>query len=194
MIRINLLPVRAEKRKENLRKHVLFIIGYLVCLAAVILSVHFSIITMERNARQRLEKVKKDIVEYDAKIKEVEGYKAKFADLADKIEIIRSLEEKQQGPARLLNELAVTIPEKIWIEKLSQDNGKFNFKGVAIDNQTIAKFMTDLENNPKFERVRLEVSKRDERGGIPLSAFSLEAFIEVPKPPAPPAQDTKKAG
>ncbi|TLN14564.1 hypothetical protein FDZ71_07810, partial [bacterium] len=173
MIRINLLPVRAEKRKENLRKHFLFIIGYLACLAAVILSVHFSIVTMERNAKDRLEKVKKEIIEYEAKIKEVEGYKAKFADLADKIEIIKSLEAKQQGPAKVLNELALTVPEKIWVEKVSQDNGKFTIKGMAIDNQTIAKFMTDLENNPKFERVRLEVSKREEKGGVVLSAFSL---------------------
>ncbi len=194
MIRINLLPVRAEKRKENLRKHFLFIIGYLACLAAVILSVHFSIVTMERNAKDRLEKVKKEIIEYEAKIKEVEGYKAKFADLADKIEIIKSLEAKQQGPAKVLNELALTVPEKIWVEKVSQDNGKFTIKGMAIDNQTIAKFMTDLENNPKFERVRLEVSKREEKGGVVLSAFSLEAFLEVPKPPAPPAQENKKAG
>lgn len=194
MIRINLLPVRAEKRKENLRKHVVFIAAYLICLAAVIMSVHLSLMAKEKDAAARLANVKAQIIEYEQKIKEVEGYKTKFADLAEKIEIISALEQKQTGPALILNEIAVTVPDKLWIEKFSQVRDKFSIKGFADENQTIALFMTELEKSRKFSKVRLDVTKRDEKSGISLKSFSLETYLETPKPAQDPNQGKKKAG
>jgi type IV pilus assembly protein PilN len=194
MIRINLLPVRAEKRKENLRKHVVFITAYLVCLAAVIMSVHLSLMAKEKDAAQRLANVKSQIIEYEQKIKEVEGYKTKFADLAEKIEIISDLEKKQTGPAMVLAEISSVVPDKLWIDKFSQVRDKYSIKGFADENQTIALFMTSLENSKKFNKVKLDLTKRDDKSGVTLKSFSLETFLETPKPPADPNQGKKKAG
>ncbi|PLX45730.1 MAG: hypothetical protein C0609_02420 [Deltaproteobacteria bacterium] len=183
MIRINLLPVRAARRKENLRKHTLFVIAYLVCVMALIASVHLSLQAASRNAKTRIAGLEKQIAEVDKKIKDVQDYKKMFADLVEKIEIISSLEAKQKGPARLLYNFARLVPEKIWIESMVFEGNKLKLKGLAFDNRTLALFMSGLEASESFEKVRLEVSEKVERSEVVMKSFRLETNVVNPNPP-----------
>ena len=181
MIRINLLPIRAEKRKENVRKHVLLVAAYLLAVAIVIAGLHMSILSRISDQQERIADQNKQIAELEVKIKEVEGYNKKLKDLTEKVNLIAGLEQKQRGPARVFLELARICPEKLWIEKMSDQNGLISLEGYAIDQQTIALFMTNLETSELFEKVRLKQTQKQEKGGTPLQNFSLETRVVLPK-------------
>lgn len=181
MIRINLLPLRAEKKKETLRQQGLIALGVVLLVGAAILGVHLTLGADIKDLRQRITDRKAEIARLQAVIGEVKEFRKKKRALEEKIAVIAGLEERQRGPSQVLHELAVLVPEKLWIESLKDTGGSLSLDGVAIDNQTIAQFMTKLETSPWFEGVRLEVTRQVARGGASLKSFSVKAAIVYPK-------------
>jgi type IV pilus assembly protein PilN len=193
MIRINLLPVRAEKRKQTLRKHLVFVGAYIACLILVLLSITFTLNNEISRTRSAIAQKKAEIERLDKLIREVEGYEAKIKDLAEKIGVIQALKMRQRGPARVFHELAQICPDKLWIEKLTDKAGLMTIEGYAIDNQTVAQFMTRMEQSPKFKDVRLTVTKQVDKGGVLIKSFVLNVQIVRPVPPAAPPPEAKQA-
>lgn len=193
MIRINLLPVRAEKRKQTLRKHLVFVGAYIACLILVLLSITFTLNNEISRTRSEIARKKAEIERLDKLIREVEGYEAKIKDLAEKIGVIQALKMRQRGPARVFHELAQICPDKLWIEKLSDKAGLMTIEGYAIDNQTVAQFMTRMEQSPKFKDVRLTVTKQVDKGGVLIKSFVLNVQIVRPATPAAPPPEARQA-
>ena len=185
MIRINLLPVRAEKRKENVRKQGVLIIAYVLVLLIVLVGVQLSQISLADGKKRVIEKQRADIVKLDQTIREVQNYNAKLTDLTDKLNVVIGLERKQRGPAKVFGELSKVTPEKIWIEKLSDNGGLITIDGWAIDQQTIAQFMMNLEASPLFERVKLKITKKAVKSGADLQSFIIETNVTAPPAPTP---------
>lgn len=181
MIRINLLPVRAEKKKEVVRNQALAAGGVALVLAVVVAAVHLTLGSHISETQAELSRTRAEITRLQVVIGEVKEFKKKKRDLEEKIEVISQLEERQRGPVRVLHELARVIPDQIWIERLKDSGGALSLEGVAIDNQTIARFMTDLEASPWFQGVRLEVTRQVNRGDVALKSFSIQASVAYPK-------------
>ncbi|NTU59497.1 MAG: PilN domain-containing protein [Deltaproteobacteria bacterium] len=181
MIRINLLPVRAEKKRESLRQQGVAAIGVVVLLAAVIAGVHLAVGADIRERNDQIEKRNAEIKRLQTVIGEVKEFKKKKRELEEKISVISGLEAKQTGPAKVLYEFAQLTPDKIWIESLKDNAGSLSLDGVAIDNQTIAQFMTRLETSSWFKGVRLDVTKQVTRGGSDLKAFTIKMNVVYAK-------------
>lgn len=181
MIRINLLPVRAEKKRESLRQQAILAVVILLVLGAGIVTVHLTLTGQIDDLEQRIASRRAEISRLKAIIGEVQEFKKKKRALEEKIQIIAKLEERQRGPSRVLHELATIIPEKVWIEKLKDSGGALSLEGIAIDNQTIARFMTSMEASPLFQGVRLEVTRQVNRGGVNLKSFAIRAGVVYPK-------------
>ena len=181
MIRINLLPIRAEKKKESLRQQALLSAVIVLLLAGGVTAVHWMLGTDIERQRESIVQRRAEISRLQAVIGEVKEFKKKKRDLEEKIEVIRRLEDRQRGPVRVLDELARIIPEKMWIERLKDAGGALSLEGVAIDNQTIAQFMTSMQESPWFGPVRLEVTRQVTRSGINLKSFSIRTSVVYPK-------------
>lgn len=181
MIRINLLPVRAEKKRESLRQQAILAAAVLALLGAGILGVHVTLGSDITDLEQSIAKRKAEISRLQKDIGKVAEYKKKKRDLEEKISVISGLEARQRGPSQILHELAVIIPEKMWLESAKDNGGSLSLEGVAIDNQTIAQFMTKLEASPWFEAVRLEVTRQVSRGSASLKSFSIKANVVYAK-------------
>jgi type IV pilus assembly protein PilN len=181
MIRINLLPVRAEKKRESLRQQSLVVVALAVLLVGGIVAVHMMLGNDIARQEADIAARKAEIARLDAKIGQVRQFKQKKRDLEEKIAVIATLEAQQRGPSQVFYELTQIIPEKLWIESLKDAGGSLSLQGVAIDNQTIARFMTRMEASQWFQGVRLEVTKQVARAGASLKSFSLTASIVYPK-------------
>jgi type IV pilus assembly protein PilN len=181
MIRINLLPVRAEKKKDALRQHALFAVGMLSILGAVIAGVHLALGSQVSDFERRIGERKAEIARLQAVIGEVREFKSKKKALEEKISVIAGLEQRQHGPAQVLYELAKLVPEKLWVESWKDAGGALSLEGVAIDNQTIAQFMTAMQASPWFSGIRLEVTRQATRGGADLKSFSIKASVTYAK-------------
>ncbi len=173
MIRINLLPVRAEKKKESIRQQLS--IGFLIIILALSVMAYLQISLSKRvdAVRQELTRVQEEISRYRKLMREVKAFKAKKEMLKKKIEIINELERKRGGPLMLLEDMSDLIPPTAWLESLVERDGVVEIKGIAADNETIAEFMRRLEASPHYDKVELIVTRKIERGGMGLKSFSI---------------------
>ena len=161
MIRINLLPVRAARRRENIRRQVSV---FVLCVFLTVSAMGYLTISMTRkisDLTDKIEAAQTDLKKYQALEKRVSKIKGELQKLHEKMDIIAKLEEKRAGPVQIMDALTgLVVAEKMWLTNLTEGGGNMNLEGVAMDNKTIADFMTRLEDSPYFNVVDLISSKQ----------------------------------
>ena len=175
MIRINLLPYRAARKKENIRIQVNVFLGsvFIVILLMVwfnaILGGHIKNLNAEiANTHEQVAKYKK----INAEIAEI---KKKLEVLDRKIKVIKSLEADRKAPVQNLDSLYQLLVEKrMWYNQILEKGDTFTLTGVALDNHTVADFMTRIEKSDRFQDVRLSSIKQYELKGKDLKLKQFE--------------------
>ena len=191
MIRINLLPFRAARKKENIRRQ-LMVYGLSVVLLFLVMGWTFIHLT---STLSDLKKEKDDIEvklkSYELTIKKIAELEKKIKEIRAKLEVIRELERNKTGPVHLLDEIATAVPrEKLWLSSMKETRGALTLTGTAMDNETIALFMTNLEKSEYISGVDLQSAKLRTIPEYKLNVadFVLEAktyaFKEKAAPPA----------
>jgi type IV pilus assembly protein PilN len=103
---------------------------------------------------------KKELATYAETTKKIEVLKKKIAEVRAKLNVIKELERKKTGPVLLLDELAMAVPkEKLWLTALDEKKGILTLNGTAMDNDTVALFMTNLEIAKHIVSVDLQTAK-----------------------------------
>jgi type IV pilus assembly protein PilN len=69
----------------------------------------------------------------------------------------------------------------MWLNTLKCQGAKLALEGVAVDNETIAQFMTNLEDSPEFENVELQFAEETKVEDYLFKKFSLTAIIKTIK-------------
>lgn len=161
MIKINLLPVRAARKKENIRRQVsifsLCVVFALCVMAYLTLSINHSISTVNED----IAVTQAELTKYEAIGKQVRKMKQELRKLEEKMNIIVKLEAGRTGPVRFMDELtSIVVPQKIWLTGLSETKDALKLSGMASDNKVIADFMTSLEKSSLFQKVDLVSSKQ----------------------------------
>lgn len=178
MIKINLLPVRAAKKKETLRQQISVAVMSLVMVLIIIGYLH---VTIGKRIEEVNAKIATDQAEL-AKTKEQIGEISKFKEtkkvLEDKLGVIESLKKGRGGPVKMMDDLSRVMPDKLWINSFKASGGNVSMDGVAIGNEIIALFMTDLEKSPYFKDIELIETAQVEQSGMKLKKFNLTGKLE----------------
>ncbi len=193
MIRINLLPLREAQRAVGRRQQIsMAVLG--VLLAIIVLMVPWylqqrQIAALEAEAAN----LQTEITKLEAQAKEVKDLDQKKADLQAKLKIIDELKQKRVGPVRILEDLSTAAPEKLWLTDFTDVGGSATINGMALDNQTIAIFMRQLQTSKYYFDVDLVETSQvtaAASGGIPFKKFTIKARLDYlgngGKPVAPP--------
>jgi len=160
MIRINLLPFRAARKKENIRRQISVFALSVVCLALLMGFVFLNFSRTVAALEADMSSKKKELATYAETTKKIQELKKKIAEVRAKLNVIKELESKKTGPVLLLDELSMAVPkEKLWLTDLSEKKGILTLKGTAMDNDTVALFMTNLENAKHVVSVDLQTAK-----------------------------------
>ncbi|WP_027357897.1 PilN domain-containing protein [Desulforegula conservatrix] len=160
MIRINLLPFRAARRKENIRRQIsIFFLGLI--LSILIMLVYSMMLgTKIGKLETKLAKTKEDLKIYEKKAKEVDEMKKQLELLKMKMDVIASLEKNRKIPLEMLDEMSnATIRNRMWLTELNSGSS-LELKGFAIDNQTVADFMKNLEKSKFYSAINLKTIKQ----------------------------------
>ncbi len=175
MIRINLLPFRLARVKENIRRQVSIFLLSIVFVVTLLAWYSIGVDRKIAKIKNQTGSVKKQITLYKQRADRVTEIKAKLKVLNEKLEIVASLQTRKDEQQILLEEMADrVVPERMWLEKLKADAAQVTVQGVAFDNPTIADFMRNLEKSPLFSSVDLKRSKiKTFEGDIDLKAFEL---------------------
>jgi type IV pilus assembly protein PilN len=161
MIRVNLLPVRAARKRENIRRQVSVFALCIVVTVSAMAYLAFSMTGTISDLTAKIEGAQRDLKRYQTAANRVKEIKSELQKLREKTDIIAKLEENRTGPVQIMDALtSLVVAERMWLTSLTEAGGKMNLAGVAMDNKTIADFMTRLENSPYFKVVDLISSKQ----------------------------------
>lgn len=175
MIRINLLPVRAAKKKETIRFQLTIagLFTFLVIAATILFYISYRKDVKILNAD--IEAGKVELQALKSKIGVLSRLKGQKKVLEDKLKIVNKLEEARKGPVELFERLSNSMPEKAWLTSMTEKGNTLTLIGVAAYDDVIADFMRNLKQE-KFKNIELIVAQRGKgKGKGALVDFTLKA-------------------
>jgi len=198
MIRINLLPFRAARKRENIRRQV-SISGLLFLLILLLLGVWFIHLNGSLSSLKDKESSKKtELAGYQKELNEIKKLEKDIKEINTKLDVIKDLEKGKTGPVLLLSTIADAVPkDKLWLTSLSEGNGKLTLTGTAMDNETVALFMNNLaaaKDVITSVELKSAIGKDIKEYNLKVSDFSLECQTYAYKAEQKAAAATKKKG
>lgn len=219
MIRVNLLPFRAARKKENVRQQLtIFVLGTILLIGG--LYYYHDLLNQNiRGLQTDISRTEREIVKYKRLASQVDELNAKLDILNKKLDTIEKLESNRQLAFNLLDDMTRSIVKKrMWFTDLKSEikelapkkTGKRRRKkkeaaapqkfvlhasveGIALDNKTVADFMTRLEDGyAPVELVTLQKQVFKQPGNRP--DINLKSFrIAFEKTLAPGKQEDQVA-
>jgi type IV pilus assembly protein PilN len=194
MIRINLLPYRAARKKENVRFQVNIFLGSLIVLSLAIVWANIYLSGRINRLNGEIGATQSQLVKYQQINNEIADIKKKLELLNRKIEVIESLERDRKAPVRNLDSLYQLIVEKrMWYTQLDEKGGTIKVSGIAVDNQTVADYMTRVEKAEQFENVRLLTIKQQKFQGTDVNLKQFDVDFQKKKSPEELAKEAAQA-
>ncbi len=176
MIRINLLPFRAARKREDIKRQItLYIASICVALALmVVLFINLNGKLSDLNDEES--RLNKELAGYQKELKEIKDLKNKIKQINSKLDVIKDLEKGKTGPVLLLSDIADAVPEgKLWLKSLSEKNGNLSLSGTAMDNETISLFMTNLKATEQI--IADPVLKSAQKRNLPEFRLTVSDFV-----------------
>lgn len=189
MIRINFLPLKERKKKEEVQLW-LILSGVIVLIEIVLLLiVNFSLQGKVRALERTKNEVKKKLDEANKKVAEVKDFENKKKEVEEKLKIVNVLDQDRDLIVHLLDELSKSVPynpearikKRVQLTEFSKKGSQVGIKGIALDQESIAIFMRALENSPYYKSLKLGVVQAKSKGGYSYYEFSIDGAIETPE-------------
>lgn len=182
MIRINLLPVRDIVRRKKLKGQILALIASFVGIIFCLLFVQLwqvSIIQDLKNEEKRINQEKQQFAQILEDIKKMEEEKKI---LLNRVDVINKLKQSSSMTVHVLDEVATLTPVgRMWLKSLAQNGNQLLLTGMALDDQTIAKYMEELEKSSYIHSVSLSSSAMEIVAERSLKAFTVSAQVTMPE-------------
>jgi type IV pilus assembly protein PilN len=173
MIDINLLPHREARRVADLRESVAVLGLGLVLVAGGVYFANRSVGKEIAQATSTVRQLEADIERYKPEEAKVKNFRVQRDELEDKLAVIDSLDKARSGPVRMMEELARTTPERLWLKELNTNKGRITLRGESIDTGVVADFLRALNASKYFVNVDLDRTA----GGSVVQGVRLVSFV-----------------
>ena len=175
MAKINLLPWRQERRKEQQRQF-LTLVGLSSLLVALIVLFTYFQYGLQISRQQNRNKYLSDyVVKLKEQIKEVEGLEEKKDLMVKRIDAIQELQRSRPDMVHLFDELVRIIPEGVHLVSLKQTGANLDFVGMAQSNSRVSSFMRNIDQSAWFADAQLVSIEDDQKTKESTIKFTLKA-------------------
>ena len=202
MIRINLLPYRESRKKESaLRQINIFLaVFFIVFIILFIYNIRLGKKIDDLNTKIKSTKTMLSVAETQSK--KVDQIKEALEKLGHKTDVIKSIEANRRDQVILLENMTKMVAEKtsastpdtsadndnkpvkrLWFTNFEAAGGKVNIKGIALDNKTIADFMSRLEDSKLYTNVNLKTITQQKVNKLNLKKFQIDCVRAPLKKP-----------
>ena len=185
MARINLLPWRADRRKQREREF------YMVLLAAAVGGLVALFLAIGRmsarieNQKERNQLLQAEIKNLDKQIAEIAELDKTRSQLLTRKQIIEQLQSNRSQMVHLFDEMVRTVPDGVRLTSLKQAGDILTLEGVAESNARVASYMRSIDNSPWMGRTDLR--KIENKAGTKEAdakapyVFSLDVKLKKPE-------------
>ena len=179
MIKINLLPYREKKKKENLVQQIWIISGSFIVFILLLFWLQIWMNSLVSHLKSQIKESEASLIELDKAIGDLDKFKNDKKELEQKLGVIATLEENRLAPVKTLDNLAMLVPSNnIWLIKITQKGDSVNIEGIGRDNVVVADFMKDIEKFDPIKSVDLISSKNTDIAGITLQRFNFSCILK----------------
>lgn len=166
MIKINLLPVRAAKKREFGRQQ-LILFALLLILGGIGNYFWYSSVESQKDQLdQQIGRTRSEIAQLEKTIGEVKSIKEDKKALEDKLKILDSLKKGRTGPVKVMDELATIIPQKVWLLDYSEVGGGVSMRGVAVSYEDFSAFSKKLKASKHFRDIVIKKATQKGDGAV----------------------------
>jgi len=155
--RINLLPWREMRRKEQDRQLLTIAVGAWILMGVIIFYAHVHVSALIENQTKRNDFLNQEIAKVEKEIKEIAELKKQRADLIARMNVIYQLQGDRAQVVHLFDELARKLPDGIYFSSLRHSGSSIALQGVAQSNARVSALMRNLASSDWFADPELEV-------------------------------------
>lgn len=157
MAKINLLPWREELKKQKQKEFITSIgLGMLLAVSAMFyVHIHISGQIEEQQGRNQF--IVDEIASLNSQIEEIAELDTKKANMVARMEVIQTLQVSRPQVVHLFEEIALTIPEGVYLEKLKQTSSSLLVGGVAQANSRVSEYMRNVDASDWLQSPDLKV-------------------------------------
>jgi type IV pilus assembly protein PilN len=167
MIRINLLPVRAKKKKEFGQQ---LLVLFAVLVAGTLIGNYLWYRAVDDSltrVNDQITATRAQITQLEKTIGEVKTITEDKKKLEDKLKVLDTLKKGRTGPVKVLDELAVVIPQRVWIGDFDEKAGQASIKGFAVAYEDLSAFVQKMKASKYFSDVSIKkASQKTDSGSV----------------------------
>lgn len=187
--RINLLPHREMRRKQQ-QQNFFVMLGVVVAMGAAIwFGVHTYLDSALTNQQARNKYLEQEIVKIDKEIAEINKLKEQIAALLKRKQVVETLQSNRAEVVHLLDQLVRQLPDGMYLKTIKQQGVKVTISGYTQSQARVSTLMRNLEGSQYLQKANLVEIKSASTGGQRLNEFTMN--IEVTRIVEP---TDKKAG
>lgn len=176
MIRINLLPVRAAKKREFGRQQIL-LFALILILAGIGNWVWYGRVSSElTQLDQQIARTTAEIAQLEKTIGEVKSIKEDKKALEDKLKILDTLKKGRTGPVKVMDELATLIPAKVWLKDYAEASGSVTMNGKAATYEDLSAFSKALKASVHFTNITIKTAKQGADGVVEWTILCTSSY------------------
>jgi type IV pilus assembly protein PilN len=173
MIKINFLAFRAARKRETIRREISIYFLFLILIFLLMPYTYLTLNSRLSEATNNEKHLREEMKPYRELSRIMAQMKTWKKETTERLKVIEALEKMRMGPVRLLIDIANSVPEhRLWITSLDERGGVLTLSGNAMDNDTVALFMTNLERVDEITSVDLKETRLAE----------VVRYVDVPKP------------
>lgn len=181
MAKINLLPWREARRKEQ-QKSFISLTLFSAALAVVLVGfMHIQVSGVIDYQQRRNKYLENEIKILDNKIKEIKKLEATKKALIERMNVIDNLQTTRPGVVHLFDELVRTLPKGIYLTGVTQRGKRLDISGKAESNALVSDYMRSIDTSDWFANPTLSVIESKDKESRRISSFRLNAKQTVPK-------------
>ena len=184
MIRINLLPFRADRKKENVRRQVSLFLLSLALVLIIAFYYNFSLGSKISRFNKKIKNTNAELTKYNEINKEIARIRQNLENLRKKMAVIEQLESDRHAPMILMDTMTqVLVAKRMWLTELAVQEKSVRITGIALDEKTVADFMVRLQKSGLFSNVELKTVRRQEVQKTNLKSFQIVCTKVSPQQP-----------
>lgn len=198
MIRINLLPHREIRRKQQ-QQQFFITLGVVAALGVAIwFVVSFLYLAGELKEQQDRNKVlEQAIAKVDKEIEDIKKLKEQIAALLARKQVVETLQGNRAEVVHLLDQLVRQLPDGIYLKGIKQIGGRVTINGYTQSQARVSTLMRNLESSPHLQNPGLVEIKAIQQGATRTNEFTLNVNIRrvaSVQPATKPASKPAAAG
>ncbi len=190
MIRINLLPHRAEKRRARQVQFAALSLISVVLGVFLVGFVHIVISTQISYQERRNEYLRQETAVLDKQIAEIKKLREQTQSLLARKTVVENLQSTRSDVVHLFDQMLRILPEGVYLKTLRQAGNRINLVGYAQSNARISTLMRAVEDSPWLDSPALVEIHATSANGVRVSEFTLMFNLTRTQAEAVPASPT----